>query len=150
MRTTPEALLMKAIRAHADEKAREKMKEFENNSSQAERRRVLKEDQRSTYLDHARANAEMEAQGRFAKVTGSPVAGVPQVPRQPEGSPWHSDVSGIEPSLGYSVHDMVPTGTPSEVQASIAAELQRAIDEGSLVARAPDVSANDGPVKRRF
>ena len=95
------------------------MKEFQNDATQAERRAVVKND-RSTYLDHAIANAEAEAQGRFAKVNATKVVGVPQVPRQPEHSFWHHDVVGQEPPLGYSVNDMMPTGNPAEVATSVA------------------------------
>ena len=127
---TPDELLAKAIKRHAQERAKEAMnKEFVNDSTQAERREVVKND-RSTYLDHARANEEMVAQGRFAKVNATPVAGVPEYPRQPEGSPWHHDPVPTEPSLGYSVHDLPPVGTPAEVAASIAAELAKAIEAG--------------------
>src|SRR5215471_11295858 len=45
----------------------------------------------STYLDHAIAASDLEAQGRFKKQTESKVTGVPIYPKQPSNSPWHSD-----------------------------------------------------------
>jgi hypothetical protein len=54
----------------------------------------------STYLDHATASAELEAQGRFKKQTESKVVtGVPTYPNQPSNSPWHSDPVPPEPPL---------------------------------------------------
>lgn len=147
---TPDDLLKRAIRRHAMEKEKETMKEFVNDSTQAERKAVVKNDQRSTYLDHAIANAEMEAQGRFAKVNATTVVGVPQVPKQPETSPFHHDPCGPEAPLGYDINEVVAVGSPSEIQASIAVNLQKALDEGSRVPRAPDVLPDPAPTKRRY
>jgi hypothetical protein len=46
--------------------------------------------QPSTYLDHAIAAAEVEAQGRFKKQSPTTIVGAttPQYPKQPTSSPW--------------------------------------------------------------
>jgi hypothetical protein len=116
---------------------------YDNEATQAERRAVLKND---TYFSRAQATIGDELGGRFKPLSKTVVVGVPQVPRQPPNSVWSGDVVPPEPPLGYSVHDMVPTGTPSEGAASIAAELQKAIEVGGQVARA---SPDDPPLKRR-
>jgi hypothetical protein len=120
------------------------MAEYHNEARQAERRQALKAD---CYFNRAQIEIGSELGGRFSHLTKTVVTGVPQVPKQPENSPFHHDRCGQEPPLGYSVNDMVPVGTPSEVQASIAAELQRAIEAGSKVERVPDVG--EPPLKRR-
>jgi hypothetical protein len=74
----------------------------------------------TTFFELARAGLELEAgSGRHsatAQVVGSDAA---PYPAQPAGSPWASDPVPVEPPLGESVEDMVPTGTPTEVAASI-------------------------------
>src|SRR6516164_11862879 len=78
---------------------------------QAERRRVLRE-QASTFLDHARAAADDEAGGRFARVQPQSVIGSTPVPQYPQAStPFQSDPCGLEPPLGYRIDDLEsPTG----------------------------------------
>jgi hypothetical protein len=150
MGMTPDELLQQAIRRHALEKEKERMKEFRNDSSQDERKAVLKNDrQAQTYFERAQETIGEEMGGRFAHLAKASVTPVPQVPRQPPNSPFAGDVVPPEPPLGYSVNDMIPTGNPSEIAASIKESLARAIDEGSKVARKPDVSPDDGPIKRR-
>jgi hypothetical protein len=98
------------------------MTKIENDTSQSERREILRNDRlaRSTYLDHAIARAEDEAGGRFAKQAPTTVTGGPQYPRQPAGSPWsQGHVVGPEAPLGFSVDAIEPVGTPAEVQRSI-------------------------------
>lgn len=48
-------------------------------------------DDHSTYLAHAKANADLEAGGRFKKEMETKVTGVPRYPQQPESSPWRRD-----------------------------------------------------------
>ena len=94
---------------------------------QGERRRVLRNDvsvrdqsrngDTSTYLDHT----HNELGGRFA-VTEHPTiigAASPAPPPLPASSPWAgADPVGIEPPLGYRIHDLnpfeleSPTGPP--------------------------------------
>jgi hypothetical protein len=102
------------------------MTKIENDTSQSERREILRNDRlaRSTYLDHAIARAEDEAGGRFAKQAPTTVTGGPQYPRQPAGSPWsQGHVVGPEAPLGFSVDAIEPVGTPAEVQRSSVTKL---------------------------
>jgi hypothetical protein len=72
-----------------------------------------------TYSRQAEIDQGLENQGRFgadASVNGRE-AGV-HYPRMPEGSPWAGDPTGVEPSLGFSVEDQLPCGTPAEIAAS--------------------------------
>jgi hypothetical protein len=85
---------------------------------QAERRRILRE-QGATFLDHARAAADEEAQGRFQKVNATTVIGSTpiQYPPLPASSPWHGrDPVPDEPALGYSV-DALDPASPTGVSA---------------------------------
>ena len=78
---------------------------------QAERRRILRE-QASTFLDHARAAADDEAGGRFARIQPQSVIGSTPIPQYPQaGTPFQSDPCGLEPPLGYRIDDLEsPTG----------------------------------------
>src|SRR5262245_5785622 len=69
-----------------------------------------------TYYDHALAQVELEAQGRFA--AGTPTVTPGPVPRQPEGSPFAADLVGQEPPLGLSVDWLPPVGEVHELSAS--------------------------------
>jgi hypothetical protein len=128
MRTTPQDLLRKAIRAHAMEREREAMnKEFMNDSSQAERREALKAD---CYFNRTQSEAGSEL-GRFAHLSKTSVVGASPspVPKQPPNSPFHHDPCGAEPSLGYSVHDMpgqpaVDAGLEAAQQVRVAEQLE--------------------------
>ena len=99
----------------------------------------------------SRAQVEIgsELGGRFSHLTKTVVTGVPQVPRQPPNSPFHHDAVPPEEPLGIDVNAMSTVGTPSEVSASIAAELQKAIEQGSKVKRELDTLPGDPPLKRR-
>jgi len=92
----------------------------------------------STYLDHARAEAE-QPPGRFAKQAASRVLGAPKYPQMPSNSHWARDVVPHEPPLGYRV-DEVPDlgferatdddlGEPDTV--ALAAATPSAIETGS-------------------
>src|SRR5262249_171516 len=72
--------------------------EFNNDSNQAERRSV----QRDCYLSRAQADADMIG-GRFKQQTQTHVTGVPQYPRQPISSPWHSDPVPPEEPFGVDI-----------------------------------------------
>jgi hypothetical protein len=83
-------------------------------------RKWREEQKRSTLLDHARAGAEMEAGGRFAKVNSAPVTAVPQYPRLPSSSPWSSDPVPQEPELGIEIGDGASKPEPdAELPAAI-------------------------------
>jgi hypothetical protein len=90
--------------------------------SMAEKRRILAEEQISSYRAHAEANADMDLGGRFAlvqkpaTVIGSGPISYPQLPTDSPSNQMH--MMPPEPSLGYSVHDLEPTGEPHEVRAS--------------------------------
>src|SRR5262249_30688122 len=96
--------------------------EFNNQSDQAERKRVIKD----TYLARAEIEAD-EVGGRFKKQTPSVVIGsrgVPQYPQLPSTSPWaEPPPSGPDP-LGFRIDDLgaddlggseAPTVVPSAV-----------------------------------
>jgi hypothetical protein len=85
-------------------------------SSQSEKRRVLANDQSvrdqrqaSTYHAFGMIDAD-EPRGRFQNMSGTmTVIGatpVPQYPRLPESSPWHSDPVPNEEPLGFRVDEM--------------------------------------------
>jgi hypothetical protein len=77
--------------------------------------------QPTTYLNFARAFADDESGGRFAPLNKHKIEAVPSYPAQPEGRPWRSNPMPIEEPLGYSVNQMEPVGTPSEIARSIEA-----------------------------
>jgi hypothetical protein len=74
----------------------------------------------STYLAMAEA-ASLEIGGRYKTVSPMSITGttpIPQMPRQPEGSPWsNSEVLNGPDELGWSVEDIgEPAGSPAEVE----------------------------------
>jgi hypothetical protein len=86
---------------------------------------MLRKGDRPTSTYHAQAMAGLDDDdprgGRFAPdryVSGS--APTTNVPPQPEGSPWAGDPVPPEEPLGYSVNDLEATGTPVEIEASLA------------------------------
>jgi hypothetical protein len=85
------------------------------------------EDRRaSTYLAQALAASE-DIGGRYKQVSPMTITGatpVPQMPQQPEGSPWSQQWPSGPDELGYSVEDIgEPSGSPAEVER--AAEILR-------------------------
>ena len=97
---------------------------------QAERRRVLANDQRvkeqsGTFMSHTHDDL---AGGRFAKVSPQTVVGAEPVPNYPAAAAHQHDPVPIEPPLGYSVNDL----TPHEL-------------EPSMVSAYPVVEAQAGP-----
>jgi hypothetical protein len=87
-----------------------------NDSSQAERRQILKD------TLHGRALAEQDmVGGRFAAREKSTVVGAGQVayPQLPETSPWHHDPVPDEPPIGIDVNAVEPTGTHAEIEQSL-------------------------------
>lgn len=62
--------------------------------------------------------------GRYSKVTPTSLTGSdasPQMPKLPASSPWSDPANWgpPEPSLGFSIDEMQPTGTPAEVEKSL-------------------------------
>ena len=77
-------------------------------ASMAEKRRILAEEQISSYRAHAEANADLELGGRFARITKTTVVGAGPIsyPKLPEDSPSNQmAMMPDEPLLGYSVND---------------------------------------------
>ena len=98
------------------------MTDFKNDSTQAERRRLLTNDrpQTSSLLDHV----EPEGGGRFAELArrdaGKPtVVGATPSVQYPAGPGWTRDEVPQEPPLGFCVNDLEPTGEPFEVERSL-------------------------------
>jgi hypothetical protein len=85
----------------------------DNEFSQAERRKVLKD----TYFARQQ-NTGDDAGGRFTKLTPTNVTGstpVPSYPQQPPNSPWHHDpVPATEP-LGFDIEFVGELGGASPV-----------------------------------
>ena len=76
---------------------------------QAERRRVLANDQRVkeqswTFLSHT----HMDEGGRFAQVTTAQIVGADPIPNYPAAAPHQRDPVPIEPPLGYCVNHLTP------------------------------------------
>jgi hypothetical protein len=76
---------------------------------QAERRRVLANDQRvkgqsGTFLSHT----HMDEGGRFAQVANAQIVGADPIPNYPAAAAHQRDPVPIEPPLGYSVNDLDP------------------------------------------
>jgi len=88
---------------------------FSNNSSQRERRQVIKDTYHNRYQD--------ESGGRFAKVQPTNVSGKDPAtlyPRQPANSYWaEPDPSGPTPPLNQDVNEMEPVGTAQEIEDSL-------------------------------
>jgi|SRR6516165_9133627 hypothetical protein len=100
--------------------------------------REAEEKRLKTYMGHA-LDGEPELSGRFAKVSTTTVVGRSPVsyPAQPEGSPWRSDPCPIEPSLGFSVETVEPTGEKHEIEASVTGGTPVAEDGPSAVMSSP-------------
>jgi hypothetical protein len=128
---------------------------FNNDSSPAERRRVVRETG-ATYHDIARGEAGTVT-GRYAaqaatRVTGSEppirhatVGSDPPVPYAPH---WLADPCGPEPPLGYSIEEHPAVGEPHEIENSL---LREKIDApgmnsaGSSVDSPGDGAPPEGP-----
>ena len=84
--------------------------DYDNQSSQDERRELLKD----TYLNRAAADADLASSGRFKRETTTKVTGVPSYPQLPPSSPWANGFDqNVEPELGYAVDER-----PQEIQSS--------------------------------
>ena len=94
-----------------------------NQAEQKERKALAGSNSATTYFQQQSQVAE-ELGGRFAKadvVVGQRPSVV--YPRLPSSSPWAADMVPVEPALGYSVHDLLPTGEVGEIEASLAGEV---------------------------
>jgi hypothetical protein len=83
--------------------------------------RKVREQQGTTFLDHARAAALDTSGGRFANAQGNQfiVGATPLAyPTLPESSPWHGpDPVGREPPLGFAIDAMPELAPPTGVSA---------------------------------
>jgi hypothetical protein len=98
----------------------------DNEFSQAERRKVLKDT-----LFARQQNTADDAGGRFTKLTPTNVTGstpVPSYPQQPTNSPWHDNPVPPEEPFPVDINAMEPNGTPSEVQASLETDAEASTD----------------------
>jgi hypothetical protein len=118
---------------------------FNNDASQAERKRVLENDRKvSSYMAHATANVDEDRGGRYAATGSSPtVTGATPIsyPTQPSHSPWHHDPISDEPPLGYSVEDHDAVGEQHERAGSaVPVEPTNRMDTAGTAAAAPALS----------
>lgn len=113
------------------------MGDLKNDSTQAQRREILRQDQLrpgdfepTTFS--ALAGLDTSLGGRFAPggyVSGSERA--TDYPRLPANSPWAGDSVGLEPPLGVAIDDLEPTGTAQEIEHSLAQVAAPAASFGS-------------------
>ena len=92
----------------------------EDDIAQAEKRRIIREQQQqgATFHQHAQAQADEMSQGRFA-ATGTPiVTGATPVPKYPAAGAHQADPVGTEPPLGFSVNDLEPSAGLSAAEAT--------------------------------
>ncbi len=89
---------------------------FENEASQAEKRRVMKD----TMHSRAQAALDEDRGGRFALASKKPIGAPVAYPQLPESSPWSNDPVGDERPLGFEIDAMEPVGTEAEITRSIA------------------------------
>jgi hypothetical protein len=76
-----------------------------------------------TYHQYAANQSDLEAQGRFARVTETKVVGAGAAyPALSKGSPFASDPVPQEQPLGFSVDAMQPVGEPHEIAKSKTAQ----------------------------
>src|SRR5262245_57601572 len=83
-----------------------------------EKRRLVGSTNAATYFDLG--NLDLSLGGRFAP--GGDKSGADHsvnYPRQPDGSPWARDDTGVEPPLGYEIDSLEAVGGPSEDAASL-------------------------------
>lgn len=114
---------------------------FNNDTDQQTRRQVLID----TYLSRAKADAEIEAQGRFKKQSPTTVTGVPTYPTQPTNSPWATpDPTGIEPTLGYEIDALPALGGSSPALDVVTVETANAPDDGGPAL--PPKKGSDSPL----
>jgi len=127
---------------------------FSNNSSQRERRAVIKNDA-TTFHDFAQSQAD-EVGGRFAKptqVSGKDPATL--YPKLPTSSPWSSDPVPPEPPYGQDISEPPVVGESFEVEASLNQDFgwRKTIRDGvpqaadSLISASPEPTP-DGEVVR--
>jgi hypothetical protein len=82
---------------------------------------TIQPDERPDCFFNRQQHTELEAGGRFSKVTQTTLTGATDAtPRLPENSPWAGDDPvPPEPPLGFSIDALEPVGTPQEVAKSL-------------------------------
>jgi hypothetical protein len=105
---------------------------------------------------HSRAAAELQLEqgqsGRFldkASVVGAEAS--VRYPRLPPDNPFSSDISGVEPPLGYEINSQEPCGEPFELAASLTPLGDAVVAREASLRPAPSVvlSPADGANFRR-
>jgi hypothetical protein len=95
--------------------------QFQNSASQAERRRVLREEQASTYFERARVAEQLDSERSKSAVTGTKrTQDFPAIPSGPWSAGYWAQVPD-EPPLGYAINEQEPVGEPAEVARSLEA-----------------------------
>jgi hypothetical protein len=101
----------------------------------------------TTMSYHQRALAELQLEqgqsGRFvdkASVVGAEAS--VRYPRLPADNPFSSDISGVEPPLGYAIDAQDAVGEVFEIEASLAAQPTDSLTSGG--AAAPDCATPFG------
>jgi len=122
---------------------------FNNNSSQKERRQVIRND--ATTLHDFAQSAAGEISGRWAKpATVNASEQAAHYPRLPTSSPWSNPIEAVEPPLGFSVEETPIVGEYAEVQASLDRdfELQRSLRDGAATPASGRLIPDGGDVAR--
>jgi hypothetical protein len=116
--------------------------EFNNQSSQSERREV----QRNDTMFSRQQNTVDDAGGRYAKLTPATITGVTptaQYPQLPPSSPWSNGFDeNVEPPLGYAVDEMPAQEIQSSEPAlSLATVVASPTDAGDRTGEEPVVGS---------
>ncbi len=108
-------------------------------SSNAER--ALRDGDRAptTYHAQAQVDLKLDDEGRFAN-KDSAVTGAGAVPQYPRAAGPCADPVRVpdEPPLGYAINDQEPTGTPVEVERSLAKLAASPVAPASVASSPPD------------
>jgi hypothetical protein len=111
---------------------------FNNTSSQAERERELRNEQRvrgHTFQSRAIAEAD-DIRGRWRETHKASVVGSDSAVHYPMAAPnWSVDPTGVEPPVGYDINEVPVVGEPHEIQASL----------GDVLEGGPQPVASPGP-----
>jgi hypothetical protein len=122
--------------------------DFNNQSSQSERKAIVKNDT----LFARQSNTVDDAGGRFAKLTPTKVIGStpsPQYPQLPASSPWSQFDQNVEPELGIDVNEMPAPAVPEEPTPCVASSAGVGSEPVAEVASFPASSVTGSSIKRR-
>jgi hypothetical protein len=103
----------------------------------AERRKLAGSTTATTYHQRAKADLQLEDQGRWTK--SATVTGATRVRQYPAASrPWNDPVQvPQEPPLGYAINDLETTGEAHEVAASLLGHGDEAASAPSALSLSP-------------